>query len=534
MTTTLFTRTLLKGLSDGMADAGHMAPFANDDLAIGVFDKISADLGLPAILEAPLPNDTYIKMGQWLLDASASAVQQGMGPTASTQAMSKQAAHVPLETRAMKIAAFMMAKTAEEASLNGTGSNTPESAAATNAIAALDQKNRSSLQYLVGMGNTDMPEGGVQGRQMPHPMAPKGPAINNSLTHLDKQASEKVARAATFVQGLAQRGAEVTAKTVLASAALVEGGAPGNDVMLHILQNVKTAEELDGMLGGVMDAQQAHGAEPDPALVAAIEQVLMEHGLLDGGDEGGAGDEDPGMPEDGEGVDPDPKVAAMSSVVKSLKGGARSARSAVRGATNKAKGAISDVAAKAKDKAKDAGSAIAKATKKHGPAAAAGAAVGAVGGAAAMHAAHKAKDESAKEAELLSVLKAAADGSLNAVGENTPEDAAKDNANAELDMENRKPEEYLKGPGKTDLPNVGHVGASMDAPKGPEKLNPDTTPARETKSASFNEAVKTAAAQWGGKLPLTMPQTEKRAHILAIAGMPEDMREGYVQHLLGS
>ena len=162
------------------------------------------------------------------------------------------------------------------------------------------------------------------------------------------------------------------------------------------------------------------------------------------------------------------------------------------------------------------------------------AAVPALAAHAAMHAAHKAKDESAKEAELLSVLKAAADGSLNAVGENTPEDAAKDNANAELDMENRKPEEYLKGPGKTDLPNVGHVGASMDAPKGPEKLNPDTTPARETKSASFNEAVKTAAAQWGGKLPLTMPQTEKRAHILAIAGMPEDMREGYVQHLLGS
>lgn len=505
MTTTLFTRTLLKGMADGMSDAGRMAPFANDDLAIGVFDKIATDLGLPQVLEGPLPNDTYVKMGQWLIDASDEAVKRGHAPSASLQAMAKQASHMPLEERAMKIAAFMMDKTAEEASLNGTGTNTPESATQTSAVAALDQKNRSSLQYLVGMGKTDMPEGGVIGKQMPHPMAPKGPAINNSLTHLDKQAQEKVARAATFVQGLAKREAAVTPKLVLASAALAEGGTAGLEVMAHIVQNVKTAEELDGMLDHVMGAQQAHGAEPDPALVAAIEQVLMEHGLLDGDDDGAPEGDEQGPPDmDGdEGGESDPKVAAMKDVVKSVKRQARGARKALRGAASKAKG----------------------------PGAAVGAAVGAAGGAAAMHAASKGKDESSKEAQLLAVLKAAADGSLNDVGENTPESAAKDNANAELDQENRKTEEYLKGNGKTDMPNVGHVGASMDAPKGPEKTNPDTTPARETKSASFDATVKAAAAKWGGQLPATMSQNEKRAHVIALAGMPEELREGYVAQL---
>lgn len=497
MTTTLFTRTLLKGMADGMSDAGRMAPFANDDLAIGVFDKIATDLGLPQVLEGPLPNDTYVKMGQWLIDASDEAVKRGHAPSASLQAMAKQASHMPLEERAMKIAAFMMDKTAEETSLNGTGTNTPESAAQTSSVAALDQKNRSSLQYLVGMGKTDMPEGGVVGKQMPHPMAPKGPAINNSLTHLDKQASEKVARAATFVQGLAQRGAAVTPKTVLASAALAEGGTAGLEVMAHIVQTVKTAEELDGMLDHVLGAQQAHGAEPDPALVAAIEQVLAEHGLLDGGDDDDGQDGDAGPPDMGDdGGDADPKVAAMKDVMKGLK-----------------------------DKAHEIGSSIADAAKKHGPGAAVGAAVGAAGGAAAMHAASKSKDESAKEAALLAVLKAAADGSLNDVGENTPESAAKDNANAELDMENRKPKEYLKGNGKTDMPNVGYVGASMDAPKGPKKTNPDTTP------ASFDESVKAAAATWGRQLPATMSQSEKRAHVIALAGMPEELREGYVAQL---
>lgn len=520
--TTLFTRTLLKGIADGMTDAGAMAPFASDDLAFGVFDKIASDMKLPEVLTEHLPNDTYVKIGQWILNASETAGRQGLVPSASTQAMAKQASHMPLEERAMKIAAFVMAKTANEASLTPVGENTPESATATNALAALDQKNRSSLQYLVGHGKTDMPEGGAAGRLMPHPQAPKGPSINNSLTHLSKQAAECVGRASTFVQGLARRGAHVGPKMVLASAALAESGTPGLEVMTHIVETVKTAEELDGMLDHVMQSQEAHGAEPDPTIVAAIEQVLMEHGLLDGGGEGlpegGAPAPDDEGGEGGESGPPDPKTAAAKDALNSMK---KKAKGAATSAKNKAQSAASS----AKNKAQEAGSSIADTAKKHGPAALAGAAVGAVGGAAAMSGSRN------KEAQLLAVLKAAAEGSLTEVEENTPESAAKDNANAELDLKNRKPEEYLTGAGQTEMPNIGHVGASMDAPKGPEKVNPDTTPARETKSASYDETVKRTAAEWGPKLPLTMSPNEKRAHVLALAGMPSDLRDGYVQEL---
>lgn len=535
MTTTLFTRTLLKGMADGMSDAGRMPPFAHDDIAIGVFDKIASDMGLPAVLEAPLSDEMYIKIGQWLINSAEEAVRQGHGPSATLQAMAKQAAHIPMEERAMKIAAYMMAKTAEDASLNGTGSNTPESATQTNAVAALDQKNRSSLQYLVGMGKTDMPEGGVVGRQMPHPMAPQGPAINNSLTHLDKQAQEKVARAAVFVEGLANRSAEVTPKLVLASAALAEGGTAGLEVMAHIVQNVKTAEELDGMLDHVMGAQQAHGAEPDPALVAAIEQVLMEHGLLGGGDEEGAPSAGP------EGIDADdasdPKVAAAKTVLAGIADIPMPKTEDIH--KSRAAHHAENVAKKVKEHLSD--------PKKRGNLARGAGTAAALAGVAAAgygtgkylrkkHDEKKDKEEKAtasKEAQLLAVLKAAADGSLNEVGENTPESAAKDNANAKLDEENRAKNEYLKGNGKTDMPNVGHVGASMDAPKGPEKLNPDTTPARETKSASYLDTLSAMAMEWGGKLPATLSATEKRAHVMALAGMPEELRQGYVQTLLG-
>ena len=71
----------------------------------------------------------------------------------------------------------------------------------------------------------------------------------------------------------------------------------------------------------------------------------------------------------------------------------------------------------------------------------------------------------------------------------------------------------------------------MSAPKGPAKVNPDNTATRETKSASFDYKVKAAAEFWGPKLPATMAQNEKRAHVIALAGMPEDLQSGYVGSL---
>jgi hypothetical protein len=617
METTLFTRTLMKGIADGMTDGGAMRPFANDDVATGVFDKIASDMGLPPVLSEHLPTEAYIKIGQWILAAAKTAEENGLAASPATEHMAKQAASMDLADRALGVAAFYMDKAAEEASLNGTGSNTPESATATNAVARLDQMNRSSLQYLVGMGQTDMPEAGVVGRQMVHPMAPRGPAINNSLTHLDKQAemNEKVARAITFMQGLINRGADIDGKTVLASAILADNGSTGLEVMANLVQHTKTAADLDSHLDDVREAGEAHGEGADPHLVQAIEHALAEHAGADVDH-----DEEPGDAEEhaekaaglmtdlirkGKSVAREGYEKAKSragekatEVAGKAKATAEKAKETASRAyerhtspavkeklenlAGKAKGKAEEVAGKAKAKAQEVEDKIRRSTgtelpkspgallreaskqegmkakleglgkavkrvgeqaedvaregvsavkKRKGDIARAGAAVGA-GGLAGYMAGRKDDDE--KDAELLDFLKAAADGSLNEVDENTPEDAAHYNANAELDMENRKPKEYLEGMGKTELPNVGHRGKAMDAPKGPEKLYPDNAASRETlKAASFEYKVKAAAEFWGPKLPATMSQNEKRAHVIALAGMPEDLQTGYISSLYG-
>ena len=593
--TTLFTRTLMKGIADGLSDGGAMPPFANDDFATGIYDKIASDLGLPDILGEHLPNETYVKIGQSLLRSSKLAAENGLAPSASAVAMSKQAASLDLSDRAIGIAAFYMDKAAEEASLNGTGTNTAESAAATNAIARLDQTNRSSLQYLVGVGNTDMPEGGVIGRQMMHPMAPRGPSINNSLSRLDKMAGsedlnaedaeltpeeeeqlramqaahagseEKLGRALTFMDGLAVRGAEISAKTVLASAILAESGTTGLEVMATIVGNTKTAEELDHHLDSVLDAGDQHGAAPDPHLVQAIEAALSHHEGDEGeeGEDGEEGEEGmhPGMAEamksaglasdifrKGKSVGKDfikkqtgkAKDSASEAVEKLRRStGTETVGMKARDAVGRAKKKVEETASAAKKKVEDAATAVGGMTGKEmaaklkdkgaGPAAAL--AAGALGVGAGAAVAKRKKEENEKDAALLSFLKAAAEGSLNEVEENTPEDAAHYNANAELDASNRTPHEYLEGAGKSNMPNVGHRGASMSAPKGPAKVNPDNTATRETKSASFDYKVKAAAEFWGPKLPATMAQNEKRAHVIALAGMPEDLQSGYVGSL---
>lgn len=623
--TTLFTRNLLKGMADGFTDAGAMLPFANDDLATGVFDKIAEDFGLPAVLEEHLPNDVYVKIGQQLLNSAKLAQETGYGVDAQTYALAKHAASMDLSDRALATSAFYMDKAAEEASLNGTGINTPESAAATNAIARLDQANRSSLQYLVGMGNTDMPEGGVIGRQMPHPMAPRGPSIHNSLSRLDKMAgsedlsaedmemtpeerellranlmaqeSEKVATAITFMEGLLNRGAPITGKTVLAAAVLADSQSAGLEVMASLVQHTKTAAELDHNLDEVMHAGGEHA---DPHLVQAIEHALAEHAGADVDH-----DEEPGDAEEHaekaagligdlyrkgrrvakrtyeEGKE---KLRGKAEKLKSraeeayerhtspyvkekVQQGAESisakAREKAQKAKEKAKEKTEELrrrtgteteemhlrdarAAKGvKEKAKHVEMAGRKAVeraqdymydnkdkfKEKAKRTAATVGTAGVAGALAGGLAGADDDDNEKKGALLDFLKAAADGSLNEVEENTPEDAAHHNANAELDMENRSPDEYLEGAGESEMPNVGHRGASMAAPKGPARVNPDNTATRETKSAAFDYKVKAAAQFWGPKLPATMSQNEKRAHVIALAGMPADLQPGYVGSL---
>lgn len=645
MQTNLFTRNYLKGVSDGLIDQGALAPWGDDKIATEVFDKIASDHNLPAILSEQLPDDVNISLGRHLQHWSKVAHEKnlGAGPTAVVQA--KHASLASRELRAASSAAYYMDKAAEDGALNGVGENTPEAATANNAIARLDQANRSTFMYLVGMGNTDMPEGGVVGRQMAHPMAPKGPAINNSLTGLDKQASESdFTKAANFIEALMKRGAQPTVKMVLAAASMAEGEYDGLELMTDIVRHVKTAEELDGALDDVNSATDEASAPPNPQLVELIEKALAHyfetHPDMAGAHGEPDGDEAPADPA-GEGDAPpapmEGKTASTISGPRNLKEVPKALATGAKHIAGKAKDELSHVPnffktlKNRKDLTSEFGKDMVDRTlKEHGKGAlrvgGAAAGVGALGAGAAYAATRDKKKEAAwydpevlgtealhreglaplevgpalehadamkrylgkaplgeralegakdvghagldkvkalgalmnrnrlatagigagvlglgaggaylasrggsKEAQLLAELsKAATDGALNDPGTNTPAEAAAVNANARLDMQNRRPEEYLNGVGDTAMPNKGHLGESMPAPKGPAKTNPQTTPVKE---ASFEASIRSAGEYWGPKLPASMPVSEKRAHVIALAGMPEAYRANYVRNL---
>lgn len=583
MKTQLFTRTYMKGVSDGLIDQGAIAPWGNDKIATEVFDKIASDHRLPAILESNLPDAVNISIGNHLLHWNKEAALQNVGPGPTAVVQAKHASLRDPADRAGAATMFYMDKAAEEGALNGEGANTPEAATAASSVARLDQNNRSTFEYLVGFGRTDMPNGGVVGMQMPHPMAPKGVSISNTLTSLDKQASEsEFTKAAHFVEALMKRGADATVKLVLASATLAEKGEAGLELMTDILSSVKTAEELDGALDAVNGQADEASAPPNPELVQLIEQALQHyfetHPSMQGagGEGGGEGGEMPPAAEEeappADGPPPAAKEASDPSVIsgarnlkevpkaigakarhlfgkaKDNKGaiGAGAGLAAAGGAGfaagrsgSKKESALSDVgnfAKTLKDRkglsAEFGKSMVDRTLKEHGKGAAKTVGKGLAAGGAAAGAGYAAGKltGSKKEAEMLAFLAKAAesDGALNSESANTAADSAKNTSLGKLDLANRSEKEYLAGRGDTDMPNKGQVGATMDAPKGPAKTNPDTTP---TKEAAFQAEIKLAAEYWGPKLPAKLSATEKTACVIAIAGMPESLRASYVSKL---
>ena len=140
--------------------------------------------------------------------------------------------------------------------------------------------------------------------------------------------------------------------------------------------------------------------------------------------------------------------------------------------------------------------------------------------------------EESKEAALYAYLKAAAEGSLTDVGENTEESAAHTDSVAELDMKNRAPGAYLAGVGNTQMPNKGQVyavePAHQDSP-----VHTDNLPTNETKSAelAYVSNFRKIASELGPYLPATMDRDEKVAHLQALMGMPPSERSGYLKAL---
>lgn len=572
MKTQLFTRTYLKGVSDGLIDQGALSPWGNDKIATEVFDKIASDHQLPAILERDLDDKVNISIGNHLLHWSKVAAEQNLGPGPTAVVQAKHASLADLNARAGSATMFYMDKAAEDGALNGEGTNTPEAAVATSSVARLDQNNRSTFMYLTGFGKTDMPNGGVIGMQMTAPMSPKGVSISNTLTSLDKQASESnFTKAANFIQALINRKAEPSVKMVLAAATMAEANEPGLELMAGILKTVKTAEELDGALDAVNAEADDASAPPNAELVQLIEQALQHyfetHPSMQGG---GEAEEPPAAEEEAPPADGPPEtkeasaptLAGMGSKTPTLaekakhlfnkgvdkakdhKGGLAAGGLAAAGAgagfaagrsggKKEASSTLMGLGPQSwKDKARGAVAKGVEAVKGVDKGTAKTVGKGLAAGAAATGAGYVAGklSKSKKEAELFDFLAKAAntDGALNDEGPNTPSEAAQTSSTAKLDLANRKEKEYLNGMGETNMPNKGHIGESMDAPKGPAKTNPDTTPVKE---AAYQAAVKSAAEYWGPKLPASMPQNVKTAHIVALAGMPEAFRADYVSKL---
>ena len=186
----LFKHSMVSGINDALVDRGIVS-WPNESVGFEVCSKIAADLSGPDMLpEGGLAKESALLIGERIKEAADTLIAEGYGPDASAVLRTKQAAAMDFTDRAAWVAEACMSKAAEEASLTSVGPNTAESAVQTDQHAALDQHNRATNKYLMGVGRTGFPNGGVVGQQMMHPEKQKGPSISNSLTSLDKQAND--------------------------------------------------------------------------------------------------------------------------------------------------------------------------------------------------------------------------------------------------------------------------------------------------------------------------------------------------------
>ena len=147
-------------------------------------------------------------------------------------------------------------------------------------------------------------------------------------------------------------------------------------------------------------------------------------------------------------------------------------------------------------------------------------------GAKAMH--DKKKE---KSAELLALLKSAANGSLTDVGPNTPGAAAKIDQTAKLDLENRSEDEHNVGQGKTKMPSPGQGYAQKQAPKAEEATVSNSLSAKSAADKAYEEAFRKIAEEHAPNLPAAMSREQKVAALQQLLGLPPGEREGYVMSL---
>jgi hypothetical protein len=602
----LFKHAMVSGINDALVDSGIVS-WPNENVGFEVCSKVAADLDGPEMLpEGGLAKESALLIGERLKQASDTLIANGYVADAGTVLRTKQAAAMDFGSRAAMMAEACMSKAAEEASLTSVGPNTAESAVQTDQHAALDQKNRATNKYLMGVGRTAFPNGGVVGQQMLAPGAPNQ-AGRNSLTSLDKQAGmldaikeryqafknrgaaahqQELAQMAEHLadpasahmytpedrasleqyvastlapkqanedmsaadlggqmpEGMPPEGMDAAAspgrleramaflramknkipsfrpspEAQVAAAGLGEAGTPGMEVMAHVLDTVKTASEAEDVLQQILHHQGEAGELASPELVEAIEHMM-------------ARDESPKA-----GVSKEAGVRDMAS--KAFKrvlpevGSIQHARNILKDRGIDSQMLALDLARK------ELGSNVATLAGKGALT------VGAAYGAKKLHDRVGKKTEPASEspaakeeekaAALYAYLKAAAEGSLTDVGENTEESAAHTDSVAELDLKNRAANAYLAGVGNTKMPNKGQVYAVEPAPHH-DAVHTDNLPTNETKSAelAYVNTFRKIASELGPYLPATMGREEKVAHLQTLMGLPPGERAGYLKAL---
>lgn len=589
----LMKHAMVQGISARLADSGVIT-WPSEKVAFDVCAKVASMLEGPEMLTSRLDKQSCLEIANMLKAASEELAANGHRPSAADLRLSKQAAALDLSERAALIAEACMSKAAEDASLNNSGTNSPEEAARNDQVAKLDQQNRPTTKYNLGFGRTNLPEAGVVGRQQ----WVHGSSVSNSLSSLDKQAeagadpsriqqllealkgvpAQARMMGADVVQGirsmpqeardlgamaqgmranggidreglqmLLRQGAPLAGKAalgvgasaglgygayramggggggdekqasedmsaadlgmdpaqrgsmflhalhnrvpglppseanLLAAAGLGAAGDQGLEVMAAVIENVKTAADADAAIQQILHHQGEAGELASPELVEALQRLLAEE---DGGDGGGEqGGMDP-MLMQGVGK----QAAALPAKVPEF---------------------------------------LSKHKKGIGAAVVAAGALAAAGiGAKAMH--DKKKE---KSAELLALLKSAANGSLTDVGPNTPGAAAKIDQTAKLDLENRSEDEHNVGQGKTKMPSPGQGYAQKQAPKAEEATVSNSLSAKSAADKAYEEAFRKIAEEHAPNLPAAMSRGQKVAALQQLLGMPPGEREGYVMSL---
>lgn len=588
----LMKHAMVQGISARLADSGVIT-WPSEKVAFDVCAKVASMLEGPEMLTSRLDKQSCLEIANMLKAASEELAANGHRPSAADLRLSKQAAALDLSERAALIAEACMSKAAEDASLNNSGTNSPEEAARNDQVAKLDQQNRPTTKYNLGFGRTNLPEAGVVGRQQ----WVHGSSVSNSLSSLDKQAeagadpsriqqllealkgvpAQARMMGADMVQGirsmpqeardlgamaqglhanggidrealqmLLRQGAPLAGKAALgvgasaglgygayramggggggdekqasedmsaadlgmdpaqrgsmflhalhnrvpglppseanlrAAAGLGAAGDQGLEVMAAVIENVKTAADADAAIQQILHHQGEAGELASPELVEALQRLLAEEDGGDGGEQGGM----------------DPML--MQGVGKQ----ASALRAKVPEFLSKHKKGI--------------GAAVVGAS-----------ALAAAGmGAKAMH--DKKKE---KSAELLALLKSAANGSLTDVGPNTPGAAAKVDQTAKLDLENRSEDEHNVGQGKTKMPSPGQGYAQKQAPKAEEATVSNSLSAKSAADKAYEEAFRKIAEEHAPNLPAAMSREQKVAALQQLLGMPPGEREGYVMSL---